>query len=97
MLREANMTGISEMWKHVNIWFALRNTVAHFGAIDKYEQLDSVSRKEWARLGIEEMRKNRYRHVFDGSKKTCQMDADARNPENNLNARPGKAPAVEDG
>lgn len=56
MLREANMTSISEMWKHVNIWFALRNTVAHFGAIDKYEQLDSVSRREWARMGMEEIR-----------------------------------------
>lgn len=58
MLREANMTDIREMWKHVNIWFALRNTVAHFGAIDKYKQLDSVSRKEWARVGMEEIRKS---------------------------------------
>jgi hypothetical protein len=55
LFRESGFGGTEATWKDVNIWFALRNAVAHHGAIAKFEQLSRESVREWARLGIKEI------------------------------------------
>lgn len=56
LLRENEIGDSVNTWKSVNIWYAFRNAVAHYGAIAKYENLSR--NKEWARLGIEELQAN---------------------------------------
>jgi hypothetical protein len=57
LFREEQVGDTETIWKHVNIWFAFRNAVAHHGAISRYESLSRESVREWARIGHEELRR----------------------------------------
>jgi hypothetical protein len=57
LFREEQVGDTGTIWKHVNIWFAFRNAVAHHGAISRYESLSRESVREWARIGHEELQR----------------------------------------
>jgi hypothetical protein len=64
LLREKQIGDAAITWKHVNIWFAFRNAVAHHGAISRYDALSRKSVREWARFGWEELQRTPDRDVF---------------------------------
>ena len=45
-------------WDRVNIWFAFRNAVAHYGTINEYNKLRSSKDKKYAEMGIQYIIKN---------------------------------------
>jgi hypothetical protein len=57
LFREEQIGDTSTVWKHVNVWFAFRNAVAHHGAISRFASLSRKSIREWARTGWEELQK----------------------------------------
>lgn len=55
LLRESCIGDTVQAWKHVNVWFAFRNAVAHHGAISQYHLLGRKSVREWAESGHREL------------------------------------------
>ena len=64
LLRENQIGNTADTWKHVNVWFAFRNAVAHHGAISQYGNLSRDSVREWALVGYEELQANPAHDVF---------------------------------
>jgi len=55
LLREAQLGSTEQTWKDVNVWFAFRSAVAHYGALSEFRRLSRVSVKGWAQIGIDEI------------------------------------------
>lgn len=47
-------------WEDVNIWFAFRNAVGHYGSISYYTELDREYLKNYASKAIQDMEKSGY-------------------------------------
>ncbi len=54
LLRENEIGSTQQTWKDVNIWFAFRCAVAHFGSVSRVKDLRRKTR-EWGKIGLEEM------------------------------------------
>lgn len=52
LLREAQLGSTDQTWKNVNVWFAFRSAVAHYGALTEFDRLSRASVKNWAQVGI---------------------------------------------
>lgn len=55
LLREAQLGSTEQTWKDVNVWFAFRSAVAHYGALQEFHRLSRVAVRSWAQLGIDEI------------------------------------------
>lgn len=55
LLRDEGIGTTMGTWERVNVWFALRNAVAHHGAIVHFEKLSREDIKRWARQALQEM------------------------------------------
>lgn len=55
LLRSHELGDSIGTWRHVNIWNAFRNAVAHHGAISRYSELSHAPVREWARRGVAEL------------------------------------------
>lgn len=53
LLKKYNIGQPLMTWEKVNIWIAIRNTVAHFGDIDSFEQLRSNKDKKYASIAYQ--------------------------------------------
>lgn len=58
LLKENGLGTTENTRENVNIWFALRNAVAHHGAISKYTELKRQKVKCWAEIGFNEIENN---------------------------------------
>lgn len=56
LMRENELGTTESTWSDVHVWFALRNAVAHFGAVSKYQQLRSPADRERCRQAIATIR-----------------------------------------
>lgn len=54
LLRDSKYGDSLSTWENVNIWFALRSAVAHFGAISSFKKLTKASTREWAGIAFKE-------------------------------------------
>ncbi len=52
LLREAQLGSTEQTWKDVNVWFAFRSAVAHYGALSEFNRLSRAAVKNWAQVGI---------------------------------------------
>jgi hypothetical protein len=55
LLREARIGSTEQTWKDVNVWFAFRSAVAHYGALSEFHRLSRAAVRSWAQLGIDEI------------------------------------------
>lgn len=58
LLKMESLGSSDQNWERVNVWFALRSAVAHFGGLDQYEMLSRAGTRDWARKGLEEIGKS---------------------------------------
>lgn len=58
LLKETGFGTTEKTWENVNVWFALRNAVAHHGAISKYTELKRQKVRDWAEIGFNEIQDN---------------------------------------
>lgn len=58
LFKETGFGTTDKTWENVNIWFALRNAVAHHGATSKYTELKRQKVKDWAKIGFNEIENN---------------------------------------
>lgn len=56
LLRDNEIGSTTETWKKINIWFAFRHAVAHYGSVSGYPALSRAAVRAWAELGYEEMK-----------------------------------------
>lgn len=59
LLREAQLGSTEQTWKDVNVWFAFRSAVAHYGALSEFNRLSKASTRNWAQVGIDEIEEAR--------------------------------------
>ncbi len=55
LLQEARHGSSDQTWKDVNVWFAFRSAIAHYGAITEFPRLSRATIRDWAQLGIDEI------------------------------------------
>ncbi len=55
LLREAQLGSTEQTWKDVNVWFAFRSAVAHYGALSEFHRLSRVAVRRWAQTGMDEI------------------------------------------
>jgi len=55
LLREAQLGSTEQTWKDVNVWFAFRSAVAHYGALSEFHRLSRAAVRSWAQVGIDEI------------------------------------------
>lgn len=59
LLREAELGSSEQTWKDVNVWFAFRSAVAHYGALSEFRRLTKVPVRRWAQVGMDEIAETR--------------------------------------
>ncbi|TDY23570.1 hypothetical protein B0G81_3951 [Paraburkholderia sp. BL6665CI2N2] len=64
MLREAGIRDLEDVWKHVNIWCAFRNAVAHHGSVSRFAELDHAASRRWAAEAYSEIESANGHDVF---------------------------------
>jgi hypothetical protein len=57
LIKEAGIGTTEGTWQAVNIWFAFRNAVAHFGSVSRYKELTRPRMREWAEKGRSQIEK----------------------------------------
>lgn len=55
LLREAQLGSTEQTWKDVNVWFAFRSAVAHYGALSEFHRLSRAAVRTWAQVGMDEI------------------------------------------
>lgn len=55
LLKEARIGSTEQTWKDVNVWFAFRSAIAHYGALEEFHRLARSTVKEWAKTGTDEI------------------------------------------
>lgn len=55
LLREAGLGSTEQTWKDVNVWFAFRSAVAHYGAFSEFHRLSRAAVRSWAQFGVNEI------------------------------------------
>ena len=55
LLKEAQLGSTEQTWKDVNVWFAFRSAVAHYGALSEFHRLSRASVRGWAQVGMDEI------------------------------------------
>ena len=55
LFRETRIGSTEQTWKDVNVWFAFRSAVAHYGALSEFHRLTRAAVRSWAQLGIDEI------------------------------------------
>ncbi|MBX3532636.1 MAG: hypothetical protein KF849_18720 [Rhizobiaceae bacterium] len=59
LLKEAQLGSTEQTWRDVNVWFAFRSAVAHYGALSESNRLSRASTRNWAQVGIDEIEEAR--------------------------------------
>lgn len=62
LFRDSGIGSTQETWKKVNVWYAFRSAVAHFGSISRFSQLDQPTQQvmNWAQSAYNDISKNGY-------------------------------------
>lgn len=57
LFRDSGIGSTTHTWEKVNVWFAFRNAVAHYGSISRHNELSIPKIKKWAEFGFAEISK----------------------------------------
>lgn len=74
LLREAQLGSTDQTWKDVNVWFAFRSAVAHYGALSEFPRLSKTQVRNWAQVGVDEIADARGHDRFlDGIRQMARL------------------------
>jgi len=73
LLKEAQLGSTDQTWMDVNVWFAFRSAVAHFGALSEFQRLSRPSVRSWAQTGMKEISETGDDRFLDNLRFTARL------------------------
>ncbi|PWW08878.1 MULTISPECIES: hypothetical protein [Pseudidiomarina] len=64
LFKEAGIGSTEQTWRNVNVWFACRSAVAHYGALSEYQRLDRPKVREWALVAVKAREENNGQDMY---------------------------------